>query len=217
MYGIPPPRLLTYIPRTTKLETVDEVFRYKEQIMSLLRSNLQQAQHRIKRYADLKRPGRKFEVEQLVYLRLQPYRQQFVTTRRSLKLSPRFHGPFQIIRSVGKVAYELDLPMAAWIHQVFHVFQLKLKLGSMNFLLPKLPPFDVHRVFQPEPLKIMARRCKKLGNRAITEILVQWVGQTVDDASWEELFALQQAYSHLVARCFKREGYVTGAEEGIRS
>jgi hypothetical protein len=91
----------------------------------------------MKRYADLKRSERKFEVGQLVYLRLQPYRQQSVTTKRSLKLSPRFYGPFQIIRRVEKVAYELDLPVTARIHPVFHVFQLKLKLGSVNFILPK--------------------------------------------------------------------------------
>jgi ribosomal protein L21E len=191
VYGIPPPRLLTYIPGTTKLEAVDEVLRSREQIMSLIRSNLQQAQQRMKRYADLKRSEREFEVGQMVYLRLQPYRQQSVTTKRSLKLSPRFYGPFQIVRKVGKVAYELDLPVTARIHPVFHVSQLKLKLGSMNSLLPKLPPVDVHGVFQSEPLKILARRCKKQGTRAITEILVQWVGQSVDDASWEELFALQ--------------------------
>jgi ribosomal protein L21E len=191
VYGIPPPRLLTYILGTTKLEAVDEVLRSTEQILSLLRSNLQQAQQRMKRYADLKRSEREFEVGQMVYLRLQPYRQQSVTTKRSLKLSPRFYGPFQIVRKVGKVAYELDLPVTARIHPVVHVSQLKLKLESMNSLLPKLPPVDVHRVFQSEPLKILARRCKKQGTRSITEILVQWVGQSVDDASWEELFALQ--------------------------
>jgi hypothetical protein len=145
----------------------------------------------MKRYADLRRSEREFEVGQMVYLRLQPYSQQSVATRRSLQLSPRLYSLFQIICKMRKVAYELDLPVAARIHLVFHVSQLKLKLGSMNFLIPKLPPVDVHGVLQPEPLKILARRSKKQGNRATTEVLVQWVGQTTDDASCEELFTLQ--------------------------
>jgi hypothetical protein len=104
------------------------------------------------------------------------YRQQSVVIRRSLKLSSRFYGPFQIICKVGKVAYKLDLPMTTRIHPVFHVFQLKLKIGSMNCLIPKLPPVVVHGILQPKPLKILTRRCKKQSNEAIIEILVQWVG-----------------------------------------
>ena len=120
------------IPIITKLEVVDEIFQSRDQILSLLRSNLQQAQQQMKRYANLRRSEREFEVGQMVYLRLQPYRYPSVVIRRSLKLYPRFYGPFQIICKVGKVAYELDLPRIAQIHQVLHVSQLKLKLGSMN-------------------------------------------------------------------------------------
>ncbi|XP_059450866.1 putative disease resistance protein RGA1 [Corylus avellana] len=154
----------------------------------------------MKRYADLRRSERVFEVGQMVYLRLQPYRQQSVSIKRSLKLSPRFYGPFKIIRKVGKVAYELDLPLTARIHPVFHVSQLKLKLGSRNSVLPQLPPVDMQGVILSDPLKILAQRSKRKDNRAITEVLVQLVGQTEDDASWEELFHMQQSYPHLVGR-----------------
>ena len=75
VYGLPFPRLLTYIPGTTRLEAVDEVLHSREQILSLLKDNLQQAQQRMKKYADLRRSERDFEVGQMVYLRLQPYRQ----------------------------------------------------------------------------------------------------------------------------------------------
>lgn len=38
------------------------------------------------------------------------------------KLSPRYVGPYQILRHVSKVAYELDLPNdLASVHTVFHV------------------------------------------------------------------------------------------------
>jgi hypothetical protein len=96
----------------------------------------------MKKYSDLKRIECSFEVGQMVYLMLQPYKQSSVAARRNLKLSPRFYGPFTIIRKIKVVAHELDLPPTSRIHPVFHVSQLKLKLRSSSSVLPKLPPID---------------------------------------------------------------------------
>jgi hypothetical protein len=70
VYGVPPPRLLNYVPGTTREEAVDEVLRNREQIIHLLQHNIKQAQQRMKKYADLRRSEREFEVGQDVYLRL---------------------------------------------------------------------------------------------------------------------------------------------------
>jgi len=89
------------------MHAVDELLRTREQIFSLLQHNMHQAQQHVKQYANLHRSDKVLGVGQLVYLRLQPYRQHFVVARKSLKLSPRFYGPFPILRMVGEVAYEL--------------------------------------------------------------------------------------------------------------
>jgi len=103
---------------------VDKVLRNCEQILNLLQHNMKQAQQRMKRYSDWKRIERKFELGQQVYLRLQSYRLSSVAYHSTLKLSPRFYGSFTIIRKVGEVVYELDLPPDARIHPIFHMSQL---------------------------------------------------------------------------------------------
>jgi hypothetical protein len=51
-----------------------------------------------------------FDVGDLVFLRLQPYRHSSLKTSGDEKLKPRFYGPYRIMHRVGKVSYKLDLP-----------------------------------------------------------------------------------------------------------
>jgi len=178
------------------------VLRNREQILALLKQNIQFAQQRMKKYADIRRTKREFELGQMVYLRLQPYRQSTVSYRRALKMSPRFYGPFRIIRRVGKVAYELDLPPATRIHPVFHVSQLKPKLGSSTSALPKLPSVDSDGVLRLDPVEILDRRSQPKDHRPFIELLVRWDGQGPDNATWEDLHSLREAYPHLVGKVF---------------
>jgi hypothetical protein len=58
------------------------------------KANLTQGQARMKKYADLKRTEREFVIGDMVYLRLQPFRQNALGLHKHLKLSTKYHGPF---------------------------------------------------------------------------------------------------------------------------
>ena len=73
---------------------------------------------------------------------LQPYRQSSLKQKGAEKLKPRFYGPYKVIRKVGEVAYELDLPEERRIHNVFHVSSLKKTLGQHITPSTGLPPLD---------------------------------------------------------------------------
>ena len=56
--------------------------------------------------------------------------------RKKGKLSPRFVGPFEILKCISKVAYELVLlPTLAGVHNVFHVSMLRKYILDPSFEL----------------------------------------------------------------------------------
>ena len=82
---------------------------------------MKSAQSRQKSYSDNRRKDIEFEVDDWIYLKISPMKG---VTRFGKKgnLSPRYIGPYKIVRRVGKVAYELELPNdLAMVHPVFHV------------------------------------------------------------------------------------------------
>jgi hypothetical protein len=58
----------------------------------------------------------------------------------SSKLAPKCHGPFSITKGISPVTYQLHLPMAWNIHNVFHAFLLSPyhKTRSMGQTIPDL-------------------------------------------------------------------------------
>lgn len=84
-----------------------------------VKENLQLAQDTMKLYADKKRIEREFEVGDWIYLKLQSYRQTTLALKQSLKLAAKYYGPFQVPKRIGKVAYKLQLSLAALPTQFF--------------------------------------------------------------------------------------------------
>ena len=117
-------------------------------------------------------------MEDWVYLRLHPYQHVRVIVRKSFKLSPRYFGPFQILKKIGMVAYELDLPTNSKIYPILHVSYLKKKIGDWVNPNPRLPMVMKNGTLTPEPELIIERRIEQKGSRAGVELLVQWRGAT---------------------------------------
>lgn len=61
----------------------------------------------MKKFYDVLRSEKKFEVGHHVYLKFQPYKKVSLVLRRNLKLSTRYYGPFGTTIRIGPVAYKL--------------------------------------------------------------------------------------------------------------
>ena len=128
--------------------------------------------------------GRSFQVGDLVFLRLQPYKQSSIKVSRVEKLKLHFYGPYRVLKRIGEVAYEIEFPENSKIHNVFHVSRLKRILGKIIDPCSDLPPLDNERKLILEPEIILDRHEQRLRNQTIPEYLVKWKNLPREDASW---------------------------------
>ena len=81
---------------------------------------------------------REFEVGEKVLLKVAPNRSG-LKLGKSRKLSPRFCGPFEIVKRIRQVYYEIKLPKDWKIHNVFYVVLLRKYVFDFNHILLDLP------------------------------------------------------------------------------
>ena len=103
---------------------------------------MQAAQNQQKIYATIHKVHHSFNVGDLVFLRLQPYRQSSLKKSGAEKLKPCFYDPYKVICRVGEVAYDLELLEGSKIHNVFHLSCLKKEIGQQVITSANLPPLD---------------------------------------------------------------------------
>ena len=121
IYGRPPPPLLSYGHKKTANNEVETLLQERDLALSALKEHLYTVHNIMKKMADLKRRELKFKVGDKVYLKLIPYKQRSSARKKCEKLAPKYYGPYTTIKGIGEVAYRLQLPPEAHIHNVFHI------------------------------------------------------------------------------------------------
>lgn len=112
-----------------------DMLKEMEQQMVKIRYNLKTAQGRHKRYIDLKRTHKEFEVEDHVYLRVNP-KKSSLKIKSFAKLEPRYScGPFKVLDRIGPIAYRISFPTNMRAHNVFHVSLLKKYVHDPNHVV----------------------------------------------------------------------------------
>lgn len=194
VYGQPPPIHLPYLPGEATNVTVDRSLAAREAALKLLQFHLLRAQNKMSQQANKHRSGRIFATGNYVYLKLQSYRQHSMRHTSFHKLLPKFYDPFKVIDRIGQVAYQVELPPDAAIHNVFHVSQLKLCPNPADSSVIPLPAVSDLFDDKGEPESILERKMVKRGRVAATKVLVKWKHLPEELATWEFYYDLLKKF-----------------------
>ncbi|KAK6128508.1 hypothetical protein DH2020_037742 [Rehmannia glutinosa] len=140
-----------------------------------------------KNYETKRRNDLEFEVEDEVFLRLSP-RKRLTHPKKGEKLSLRYIGPHKILKRVGKLAYQLELPPPiAGMHDVFHVSRLrKYHPDPEHIITEEIPLIMENLSYTEKPIRITDRQVRQLRRREIPMAKVVWQAHDRDeDATWE--------------------------------
>ncbi|KAI3749596.1 hypothetical protein L2E82_20210 [Cichorium intybus] len=152
-----------------------EIVRITNEKIKIIQANMKAAQDRQKSYADLKKRPYNLKEGDLVMLKVSPWK-CVVRFGKKGKLSPRYIGPFKILKRVGEQAFKLELPHElSGIHDTFHVCYLKKYFGKSELVIPleDLKVETPNKLIE-EPEAMLKVRTKKLKNKEIDLVLVKW-------------------------------------------
>nr|XP_016495444.1 PREDICTED: uncharacterized protein LOC107814523 [Nicotiana tabacum] len=166
--------------------------------VKLIRDWLRTTQSRQKSYANVRRRDLEFDVENCIFLEVTPMKGVMRFGKKG-KLSPRYVGPYKIIRRIGRVAYKLDLPSELGaIHPVFHVSMLQKCIGDPSRIMPIE---DIHIAedlsYAEVPVAILDRQVRKLRTKEVASVKVLWRNNNIEEMTWEAEEEMRKKYPYL--------------------
>ena len=133
-----------------------------------------------KQWVQSKSPPRTYQDGDLVWLE----GHNLCLDQPAVKLSPKCHGPFKIIRVLSPITYQLELPPQWKIHDVFHVDLLtpyhETDIHGPNFAQP--PPDLINGEEEYKVEEILDSR--RYGQGRKVQYLVKWKGYPSLDNQW---------------------------------
>ncbi|GJQ91967.1 putative reverse transcriptase domain-containing protein [Tanacetum coccineum] len=189
-------------------ETTEKIIQIKNRLLT--------ARSQQKSYTNVRRKTMEFDVGNMVMLKVSPWKGVISYGKRG-KLSPRYVGPFKIIKRIGPVAYRLELPeKLRGIHNTFHVSNLKKCLADENLVIPLEDiQLDDKLHFIKEPVEIIDHEVKQLKQSQIPIVKVRWNSRRGPGFTWEREDFFMKKYPHLFPS--KKRGHGDNRVSGRRS
>ena len=175
-----------------------ELIRETSEKVPNIQERMRTAFSRQKSYADPRRRDVQFGVGDHVFLKISPMKGVMRFGKKG-KLTPRYIGPFEILDRVGNVSYRLSLPPNfGHVHPVFHISMLRKYVPHPSHIL-QTQEIEVDKALSYEevPIAIVDRQIRKMRNKEIAMVKVQWQNHEVEECTWESVQSMKDKYPQL--------------------
>ncbi|XP_026398854.1 uncharacterized protein LOC113294691 [Papaver somniferum] len=145
--------------------------------------------------------GRLYILAQERDLMLQLLKEELSKAQSRMKIfadKKRSDRNFEFYKKIGTVAYKLKLLVGSRIYPVFHVSQLKKKIGLQAVLSPQLPLVDHAGQFVIKHVAVLDTRTTVIGTSQIPQVLVQWCNSDPADSTWEDAAHIQAQFPDFI-------------------
>ena len=199
MYGFQPRSPVTVGLANERIQSVKDFLTDHMDMLRLARQNIRQAQDRFKKFAYAKRRLVIFKEGDQVFLRV-PEKSQTLSMGKVPKLSPRYCGPFTILKRVGSVAYKLALPEGSQVHPMFHVSRLRKRLYEQDQVIDSgiLVDYEEPAVLPHEPEKVLDTHDLRTRHLIRRQVLVKWKDRPYEGSTWENITTLRKRFPSFV-------------------
>ncbi|MCO5613087.1 hypothetical protein L7F22_067361 [Adiantum nelumboides] len=188
-----------------KIFAADEYSRNLKESFQKIKEAISIAQQKQKATANKHRRALAFKENDWVLLKFPKARLRHTTGKNPTghqkyyaKLAKRYYGPFQILKPINEMAYQLKLPKHWLIHNAFHVSLLKPYKGEppKEAIMQDPPEVEGQEVLQPE--SVLRHEDKVLRNgKIIRRYLIKFKNYPFEDAKWMQGTQLKDSL-HLV-------------------
>nr|KYP53511.1 Transposon Ty3-G Gag-Pol polyprotein [Cajanus cajan] len=185
-----------------------EIVQQTTEQVKMIQEKMRATQSRQKSYNDKRRKDLKFKEGDHVFLKVTPWT-GVGRALKSRKLTPRFIGPYQILKRIGEVAYQIALPPSlSNLHSVFHVSQLRKYVHDPSHIIESDNiQLKDNLTYETVPLRIDDTRVKQLRGKEIPLVKVVWGGNIEESATWELESKMREAHPFLFSGKFRGRNF----------
>ncbi|WVY99024.1 hypothetical protein V8G54_031175 [Vigna mungo] len=180
-----------------------ELLQQTTEKVKLIQERMRTTQSRQKSYADRRRRPLEFNEGDHVFLRVTPIT-GVGRAIKAKKLSPKFLGPYEILRRIGPLAN---------LHNVFHVSQLRKYIPDPTHVL-EVDDIQVREdlTIEAGPVRVLEAQTKNLRGKKIRTVKVLWNEKT-QEMTWELEEIMKNEYPHFVRIEIKKSESLLSREE----
>ncbi|XP_040940704.1 uncharacterized protein [Gossypium hirsutum] len=128
-----------------------------------------------------------------VFLNVSPWK-KILRFGRKGKLSPMYIEPYWILKRVGRVTYQLELPLDLdRIHDVFQVSMLRhYRSDPMHIVSVEEIEVRSDLTFEEGPVQMLDSEVNVVIRKSVPLVKVLWRNHGSKEATWEREEAMQQ-------------------------